>query len=69
MEAYQAVFDRCSTDAAPWHAIPADHKSFARLAVTELLTSALEGMHLEWPLADFDVEAEKARVAALRESS
>ena len=65
-EAYQAVFDRCSTDAAPWYAIPADHKWFARLAVTELLTAALEGMDLEWPAADFDVDAQKARVTALR---
>jgi PPK2 family polyphosphate:nucleotide phosphotransferase len=66
MEAYQAVFDQCSTDAAPWHAIPADNKWFARLAVTELLTATLEGMDLSWPAADFDVEAEKARVKALR---
>ncbi len=66
MEAYQAVLDRCSTDTAPWYAIPADHKWFARLAVTELLTAALEGMGLEWPAADFDVDAEKARVQALR---
>ena len=49
MEAYQAAFDRCSTDVAPWHAIPADHKWFARLAVTELLTQALEDMNVSWP--------------------
>ena len=66
MEAYQAAFDRCSTDAAPWHAIPADNKWFARLAVTELLTQALEDMHIAWPAAEFDVEAEKQRIAALR---
>nr|WP_255633463.1 polyphosphate kinase 2 family protein [Demequina sp. TTPB684] len=66
MEAYQAVFDRCSTDAAPWYAIPADNKWFARLAVTELLASTLESMNLTWPVADFDVDKEKARVTALR---
>lgn len=66
MEAYQAVLDRTSTDAAPWYAIPADRKWFARLAITELLTSTLEDMGLEWPAAGFDVEAEKARIAALR---
>lgn len=65
MEAYQAVFDRCSTEAAPWHAIPADNKWFARLAVTELLTRALEDMDLTWPPADFDVATERARLAAL----
>ena len=66
MAAYQAAFDRCSTDVAPWYAIPADNKWFARLAVTELLTSALEGLHPEWPAAQFDVEAEKARIRALQ---
>jgi hypothetical protein len=66
MDAYQAVFDRCSTDTAPWHAIPTDNKWFARLAVTELLTQALDGLDLGWPVADFDVDAEKARVADLR---
>ena len=69
MEAYQAVFDRTSTEAAPWFAIPADNKWYARLAVTELLTRELEGMNLTWPAADFDVAAERARVAALDPSA
>lgn len=69
MDAYQAAFDRCSTDAAPWYAIPADRKWFARLAVTELLTQALEDMNVKWPAAEFDVQAEKQRVAALRGSN
>jgi PPK2 family polyphosphate:nucleotide phosphotransferase len=69
MDAYQAAFDRCSTDVAPWYAIPADRKWFARLAVTELLTQALEDMNVDWPAARFDVEAEKARIATLRASS
>lgn len=63
-EAYQIVFDRTSTDAAPWHVIPADRKWFARLAVQQLLIDALLDMRLSWPIADFDVEAEKARLAA-----
>lgn len=63
-EAYQAVFERTSTDAAPWHVIPADTKWYARLAVTEILTRALRDLHLGWPPADFDVDAEKARLDA-----
>ena len=66
MAAYQDIFTRCSTELAPWHAIPADKKWYARLAITELLTTALEGLNPAWPPADFDVEAEKARVAALQ---
>lgn len=65
LEAYQAIFDRCDSDAAPWYLIPADKKWFARLAVCELLIDALEQLNLDWPAADFDIEAEKERVVAL----
>lgn len=63
-EAYQAVFDQTSTSQAPWHIIPADNKWYARLAVFELLLEALESMNLSWPLADFDVDEQKQRLAA-----
>ena len=68
MEAYQAAFDKCSTDVAPWHAIPADNKWFARVAVTELLTQALEDMNITWPAAEYDVDAERQRIKGLRDS-
>lgn len=61
-EAYQAVLDRTSTDYAPWHIVPCDRRWYSRLAVTELLLKALEGLNLSWPPADFDVEAEKKRL-------
>ncbi|MEZ0448996.1 PPK2 family polyphosphate kinase [Cellulomonas sp. ICMP 17802] len=63
-EAYQAVLDRTSTDHAPWYAVPADNKWYARLAVGRLLRGALEGLDPEWPPADFDVAAETARLDA-----
>jgi PPK2 family polyphosphate:nucleotide phosphotransferase len=63
-EAYQAVLDRTSTEIAPWYVIPADRKWYARMAVTELLVDAFERLGLRWPPADFDVEAEKARLAS-----
>ena len=63
-EAYQAVLDRTSTPAAPWHVVPGDHKWYARLAVTELLLGALEGLDLGWPAADFDIPTELKRLAA-----
>ncbi|KAB1867084.1 polyphosphate kinase 2 family protein [Microbacterium algeriense] len=64
MQAYQTVFDRTSTEAAPWYVIPANAKWYARLAVQELLLAALEDIDPQWPGADFDVEAEKKRLAA-----
>ncbi|QYM63673.1 polyphosphate kinase 2 family protein [Microbacterium sp. Se5.02b] len=64
MDAYQTVFDRTSTEVAPWHVVPANAKWYARLAVQELLLAALEDIDPQWPAADFDVEAEKKRLAA-----
>ncbi len=62
--AYQDLLDRTSTVVAPWHVVPADHKWYSRLVVSELLLDALRSLDLGWPLADFDVEAEKRRLAA-----
>ncbi|MEU1971149.1 PPK2 family polyphosphate kinase [Microbacterium sp. NPDC019599] len=64
MEAYQIAIERTSTDAAPWHVIPANHKWYGRVAVQALLLAALEEIDPQWPKADYDVEAEKARLAA-----
>ena len=62
-EAYQALLDRTSTEYAPWYIVPCDKKWYSRLAVTELLIEALKGLDLSWPPPDFDVEAEKKRLA------
>ena len=64
MDAYQVVFERTSTDAAPWHVVPANRKWYARLAVQSLLRDALEQIDPQWPPADYDVAVEKARLAA-----
>lgn len=64
LDAYQAIFDRCDSDTAPWYIIPANKKWFSRLAVCELLISALEKLDLRWPEADFDIEVQKKRLAA-----
>lgn len=64
-EAYQVMLERTNTDHAPWYVLPCDKKWYARLAVTELLIEALTAMNLSWPPADFDIEAERAKVAAL----
>ncbi|HEX5728916.1 polyphosphate kinase 2 family protein [Microbacterium sp.] len=64
MEAYQTVFERTSTDQAPWYVVPANRKWYARLAVQQLLLGALREIDPQWPVATFDVEAEKLRLAA-----
>ena len=64
MDAYRDVIERTSTPEAPWYVVPANHKWYARLAVQELLITALEDIDPQWPAADFDIEVEKKRLAA-----
>jgi PPK2 family polyphosphate:nucleotide phosphotransferase len=65
-EAYQAVFDRTSTDVAPWHVIPADKKWYSRLSVSQLLWQALEDLDLDWPAPGYDVAEQLARLVATK---
>ncbi len=62
--AYADVLERCSTDEAPWHVVPADRKWYARWAVQQLLLDELRDMDLRWPTADFDVDVERERLLA-----
>jgi PPK2 family polyphosphate:nucleotide phosphotransferase len=62
--AYEIALERCNTDAAPWHVVPADRKWYRNWAATRLLIDHLQGMGLEWPKATFDVEQERERLAA-----
>lgn len=64
MAAYQLAIRRTTTDAAPWYVVPANKKWYARIAVQQLLVSALEGLQQDWPKGGFDVADEKARVSA-----
>jgi PPK2 family polyphosphate:nucleotide phosphotransferase len=63
--AYNDALNRCNTDAAPWHVVPADRKWHRNLAVTRRLVEHLEAMDLDWPKATFDVNEQRARVEQL----
>ena len=63
-QAYDLALERCSTDAAPWFVVPSGRKWYRDWAVATLLLEHLRALDLRWPAADFDVDAEKARVAA-----
>lgn len=51
-QAYEEMLNATSTDAAPWFVIPADRKWFARLAVSEVICTALERLPLRFPETD-----------------
>jgi len=62
-EAYQIALERTSTDFAPWHVVPADHKWYARLATQQIVIETLRKLDLGWPDPDFDLDGERKRVA------
>jgi PPK2 family polyphosphate:nucleotide phosphotransferase len=62
--AYEAVLERCNTEAVPWHVVPSDRKWYRNWAVAELLRESLSGLDLAWPQPDYDLAVERQRVAA-----
>jgi PPK2 family polyphosphate:nucleotide phosphotransferase len=64
-KAYEIALERCSTSRAPWHLVPSGRKWYRNWAVATLLTERLRELDLQWPAADFDVEAAKARLATM----
>src|SRR5690606_4749259 len=64
-EAYEVVLERCSTEHAPWHVVPAGRKWYRNWAIATMLAETLAGLGLDWPAADFDVEEQKKRLATM----
>ena len=48
-DAYEETIRHTSTEHAPWHVIPADHKWFTRLAVSAAIIETLESLKLAYP--------------------
>jgi PPK2 family polyphosphate:nucleotide phosphotransferase len=55
-EAYEDALRATSTDWAPWHVIPSDHKWFRNLTVARLVAETLERMDPRWPEPEEDLE-------------
>jgi PPK2 family polyphosphate:nucleotide phosphotransferase len=63
-EAYEDALSLCSTEAAPWHIVPADRKWFRNLAISEALVERLRGCRDHWRGALEDLS--KAKLAELQ---
>ena len=61
--AYDAVLERCSTDAAPWYVVPADGKKYRNWAVAELLRETLADLDPQYPQPALDVPRLRERLA------
>jgi len=49
MNAYEQALNATSRPWAPWYAIPADDKPYARLQVAEIVVESLKSLNLEYP--------------------
>jgi len=62
--AYRIALERTSTGTAPWYAIPAAHKWYRNVAVTEILVGTLENLDPRYPEPDLDIPALRVRLGA-----
>jgi PPK2 family polyphosphate:nucleotide phosphotransferase len=56
MEAYEDTLRQTSTDEAPWYIIPANHKWFRNLAVSQIVADTLEDLHMSFPEPEVDLD-------------
>ncbi len=61
--AYEDCFNHTSTEWAPWHIIPADHKWFTRTTIANIIVEKLKSLDLAYPVVD---EAQQQELAAAR---
>ena len=58
MHAYEELIKNTSTEKSPWYVIPADNKSYARIAIASAIIHALDEMELEYPTVSQEKMAE-----------
>ena len=69
MKAYEEVFSHTSTEWAPWHVVPADHKWFTRLAVAAVIVTKMREINPQYPTMSQEQKQElrKAKEMLLNE--
>ena len=60
--AYEDALGRCSHIHSPWYVVPANHKWYRDLAVSEILADTLEDMNPRPPKVSLDVKHLRARL-------
>ena len=62
------MLSHTSTEWAPWHVVPADHKWFARVAVSAVIVDALAAIDPHYPKLDPAAHAALAKARAQLEA-
>jgi PPK2 family polyphosphate:nucleotide phosphotransferase len=66
---FEEAFSHTSTPWAPWFVVPADHKWFTRLCVSQIIVATLQALDLKYPKVTKEQadELEKAKQELLKE--
>ncbi|WP_119072464.1 polyphosphate kinase 2 family protein [Aggregatilinea lenta] len=59
MAAYEDALTRCNTAWAPWYIVPANHKWYRDLVISDAIVRALESLHMEYPAPEPDLDKVK----------
>jgi len=62
MAAYEDMIRHTSTPDAPWYVVPADHKWFTRVVVSEAIVETLQSLNLAYPTVDASKRRELTEV-------
>jgi PPK2 family polyphosphate:nucleotide phosphotransferase len=60
-KAFEAALGQCSTEHAPWFIIPSNHKWFRNLAISRIVTEAMEALNMKFPEPTVDINEIKKK--------
>ncbi len=66
-KAFEDALSKCSTEAAPWFVIPANHKWFRNLAVSRIVCEYLESLGMKFPDPTVDLGDIRRKYHAAKE--
>ncbi len=69
MASYEDILNETSTKHAPWFVIPSNHKWFRDLAISQILTHALESIGMEQPVPTVDIAEIRRKYHAVAKKS
>jgi PPK2 family polyphosphate:nucleotide phosphotransferase len=56
MQAFEDVFEKCSTKVAPWYIVPANKKWYRNVVISETIIKTLESLEMKFPEPAVDLD-------------
>jgi PPK2 family polyphosphate:nucleotide phosphotransferase len=56
IKAYEDALSHCSTKYAPWYIVPANHKWYRNVAISEVLLDVMESFKMKYPKPKLDIK-------------